>query len=112
MAEDFDRFIASALAPPERAPDRQFVAQIQAGIALERRLDEERRAMIVRLAEQLVGLLAVAAAVWLIGRTPLAAGWFAESPAIGLAALLSGFAFVVGVLSLRPDARAASFATI
>ena len=109
MAEEFDRFMASALAPPERRPDRQFVARVQARIALEQRLYEERRTMIVRFAEQLAGLVAVAAALWWIGRAPFVAGWFAESPALGLAILIACFAGLIGVLSLRPDPDSGSF---
>ena len=68
--------------------------------------------MIERLAEQLAALLAVAGALWWIGRAGPVAEWFVESPALGLAILLAGFALLVGALSLRPDADIASFASI
>ena len=112
MAEEFDRFLASALAPPERAPDRRFVARVQAQIALEERLNSERRALITRFVEQLAGLLAVAAGLWWISRAPLVSDWFAESPAVGLAILIAAFALLIGVLSLRADADRAAFAAV
>ena len=112
MAEDFDRFLASARAPPERALDRRFVARVQAQIALEERLSGQRRALIIRFAEQLAGLLAVAAGLWWISRAPLVSDWFADSPALGLAMLIAAVALLIGVLSLRPDADPASFAAV
>ena len=40
MADPFDSFLSEALAPPARDPDRQFVARVQARVALEARLDQ------------------------------------------------------------------------
>src|SRR5213075_2160498 len=95
MTDDFDRSLAAALAPPERLPDRKFVAQVQAFIALEDRLAAERRALAAGLATQLAGLLAVAAGIWVLSRVEPVAGLFAQSPAVGLAILLALFGFVV-----------------
>jgi hypothetical protein len=95
VADDFDERLASALSPPERFPDRNFVARVQARIALEDQLAEERRTLIMSLASQVAALLAVTAGIALVARAPFLAGLFAESPGIGLAILLMLFSFVV-----------------
>ena len=109
MPEDFDRFIASALSAPERAPDRRFVRLVESRIAMEQRLEGERRAMLGKLVQQLVALSAVAAALCWGVRAPLLASLFAESPGIGLAILLAVFAFVIALLTLQPTRMAAAF---
>lgn len=111
MADEFDRFLASALAPEERLPDRNFVARVQAAILLEERLAAERSSLTRGLITQLVALAAVAAALWWIGREDPVAGLFSESPALGLAILLTGFACLVGLFSRRSDARTVPFRT-
>src|SRR5690242_601154 len=107
MADEFERFLASALAPGDRLPDRNFVARVQAAILLEERLKAQRWMLLRGLATQLVALAAVAVALWWIGRAALLADWFAESPAIGLAILLTGFGCLVGLFSSRSDAETA-----
>ena len=101
MADEFDRFLAAALATEERAPDRQFVARVQAAIMLEERLAAQRSALLRDLARQLLGLAAVGGALWWLARAGPVANWFGESPAIGLAILMTMFIFVVAVLSGR-----------
>jgi hypothetical protein len=104
MADEFDRLLAAALAPQERAPDRHFVARVQAAILLEERLAAQRSSLIQDLAWQLVALAAVAAALSWLGRADAVAGLAAESPAVALAILLVLFTFVAAVLSSRPRA--------
>src|SRR5215212_4385700 len=98
MADEFDHFLKSALAPSERLPDRRFVTRVQAAIALEERLAAQRSSLLRELARQLVALAAIAAGLWWIGRAPPVASLFAESPAVGLAILLAAFAFLVAIL--------------
>jgi hypothetical protein len=95
MADDFDRFLAQALAPPERMPDRRFVAGVQARIALEERLAAERTALIRALAAQLAALLAVAAGLWVIGRAAPVARLVSASPSLALMVMLGAFACLV-----------------
>ena len=102
MPDDFERFLAAALAPPERMPDRKFVSRVQAAIALDEQLAAERRAVVAGLLKQLAALFSVAAAVWLIGRAPPVTAWFDASPEFGLASLLVAFVCVVGLISFRP----------
>lgn len=110
MADDFERFLASALAPPPRIPDRDFVARVQAAVVLEEQLALRRRALAGSFLKQLAALFAVAAAVGWIGRADPIAGAFAEFPALGLAVVLSGFALLVGLLSLRSGPYEESYA--
>ena len=91
MDVDFDRFLEAALAPPERLPDRRFVAGVQARIALEDRLARERAALIGALAKQLAALLAVAGGLWVLGRAAPVASFGAQSPAVALLVLIGAF---------------------
>ena len=99
MADSFDRFLGRALAPEERAPDRRFVALVQARIALDERLAAQRRELVGSLLRQLAALVSVAAATWWLGRAALVAEWFGRSPATGLVALLAGFGLIVALFS-------------
>jgi hypothetical protein len=111
MADEFERFLQSSLAPAERLPDRAFVEGVQARITLEDRLAEDRRALVSSLTAQLLALIGVAAGVAVVVRAGPIANWFAQSPALGLAALLVAFAFVVAMVSgssERQEARLVS----
>jgi len=103
MADPFDQFLARSLAPEQRLPDRRFVAQVEARILLEEQLERERRALVANVIKQLIALLAVAAAAWMIGNAGPVAEAFAQTPAVGLLLLLVAFGFVVALFS-RPTA--------
>ena len=103
MADAFEDFLSTALAPPERAVDRQFVARVQAAIALEEQLAAQRRGFVTELTTQLVALAAVAAALWWLSRAAPVANWLADSPAQALAVLIALFGFVVAAIALRPS---------
>ena len=104
MADAFEDFLKSGLAPLDRAPDRQFVLRLQAAIALEKQLAAHRSSLVREFARQLLALAAVAAGLWWVGKAAPVASWFAGSPAIGLAVLLSAFALLILRLG-RPDGR-------
>ena len=104
MADDFDRFLASALAPPQREPDRAFVGRIQAQLALEEHFAAERRSVARELIQQLIALLSVGAGAWWLGKSAPVAGWAAESPALALATLAAAFMFLVVMFTVRPRA--------
>jgi uncharacterized membrane protein len=106
MADEFDLFLAEALSPAEREPDRAFVSRVQAHILLDQRLRAERRGALSSLAMQVIGLAAVAAAVlWLLRSTAIAS-FAAESPAVLLLALLAAFSFVILLFSSGAGAGA------
>jgi hypothetical protein len=99
MDKDFDRFLDAALAPPERLPDRRFVAGVQTRIALDDRLARERAALIGALVKQLAALLAVAADLWMLGRAAPVASFGAQSPAVALLVLLGVFGCAVALFA-------------
>ena len=103
MADAFDEFLASPLAPAERLPDRRFVTALQARIILEEQLARERRRLAAGLLKQLAALAAVAEAVWVIGSAAPVAQVWAQSPGAATLLLLVAFGFVVALFS-RPTA--------
>jgi len=105
MADAFERFLADSLAPPQRTPDRRFVSIVHSRILLEDRLAAERRTLVADLIKQLAALIAVAAALWFMGRAAPVAEWFAQHRAAGLAALLVAFGLLIALLSRRPGAN-------
>ena len=105
MADEFDRFLADALGPPERIADRAFVARVQAQVALEERFVIERRSLVRGLMQQLAALLAVGAGAWWLGSSAPVAAWAAESPATALAILLAAFMFVAAMFMTRTAPR-------
>lgn len=115
MADEFDDFLAEALAPEQRQADRRFVALVQARIALDESLRAERRSIVSRLGGELLAVGTVALALLWLGRADPIAGFFAESPAAALTFLLSGFAFLVFLFSSRTvgaSARKVDFSPI
>lgn len=103
MTDPFDRFLAEALAPDERDPDREFVTRVQAHIRLEEYLRGQRRSALRRLGVESLGLLFVAAGLVWLGRAEPVANFFADSPAVALALLLVAFALLVLLFSRPTD---------
>jgi hypothetical protein len=102
---DFEVFLATALAPEDREPDRLFVARMQAQVRLDARLTQARGAMARRLGLQLLGIAAVAAAVLIVAESPAAGRLIAYSPEIFVLSLLAAFGFVVAMFSAAPQSR-------
>lgn len=102
MADDFDSFLAAALAPEKRDPDRGFTLKVNARIALENRLQAQRKAMMRELGLQAVAVLAVAGGlIWLL-RADLFSDLAAVSPPLTLAVLLAIFGLLVALVA-RPS---------
>ena len=101
MADDFERFLAAVLSPPERGADRAFVSRVQIQIAIDERFAAQRRLLIRSLAQQLVALLAVGAGAWWLGKAAPIAAWAGESPAMALGAFIAMFMFLAAVVTLR-----------
>jgi hypothetical protein len=99
MADEFDQFLASSLAPPKCGPDRRFVAAVQVRIEVEHQLQRQRHQLFASLGYQLIALFAVAAGVWWLARSASIAAWLAEFPAVAFAGLLVAFALLVALLS-------------
>jgi len=105
MTDEFDDFLARTLGPAEREADRAFVARVQSQIRLDEKLRAERRNMLSVLSIQVIGIAAIAAAIFCLLRAPEIASFAAESPAILLAALLAAFSFVVLLFSTAPSPK-------
>ena len=101
MADDFELFLASALQPDERLPDRQFVRRVQARIAFEEQLSAHRRYLVAGFVQQLFGLAVVTGGLWWVSRAAPVGSWFLESPAAGLGILLTIFPLFIVPLSAR-----------
>jgi hypothetical protein len=99
MADEFDRFLKQALAPPERDEDHKFVARVQAAIRIEQQLQLERRSLVRTLVLQLVVIAAVAAALFSASRAPAVAALVAHSPDLARVVLVGAFAALVGLLT-------------
>jgi hypothetical protein len=103
MTDPFDSFLAAALAPPNRSPDRQFVGQVQARIALEDRLRAVRRAGLRRFALEALALCAVAGGLLTFLRSEAVATLAGQLPGVTLLGLLAAFGLLVALLSVpRP----------
>lgn len=105
MADEFDAFLAEALSPEEREPDRTFVARVQARIRLDEQLQVERRSVVAMLLIQFLGIAAVAAAAFWLLRSPEIASFASESPALLLLVLLLAFSFVILLFGTRGSSR-------
>lgn len=105
MSDDFDLFLREALAPPERGPDRPFVARVETLVVLEERLQAEGRGLFHQLAMQVLAIAAVAAGLLWLGRAPAVAGFVESSPAIALSALLAGFTLLILVVGVQAGGR-------
>ena len=98
-SNDFDDFLAAALAPPEREEDHAFVLRVQQRIRIEEALQKTRVALFERLSAGIAALVAVAAAMWwLVGSADFAA-LAAESPAPVLAGLVVLFMSLVWLMA-------------
>lgn len=99
MADEFERFLASSLAPPKRLPDRRFVAAVHVRIEVEHLLQRQRRQLAASLASQLIALFAVAAGLWWLARAAPIAARLSEFPTVALVLLLFAFAILVALLA-------------
>jgi hypothetical protein len=105
MSDTFDDSLARELAPADREPDRAFVARVQARIRVEQRLDAERAGLLSALSIQILGIAAIAGALWWLSRSPAIESFAGESPAILLLVLLAAFSFVIALFASRPSSE-------
>ena len=105
MNDDFDRFLASALGPDERLPDRTFVAKVQIAVQMEERFSAARKALLARLVLQALALGAITLAVLTLARSAVLAEVVARNPVPALACVITAFAFLLLVIarSAEPD---------
>ena len=108
MADEFDRFLAEALAPEPREADRACVARVHGGIALDRQLRAERKALLRRFGVEMLGVAAIAAALLWLAREAPVAELAAGSPAAALAGLLLAFSLLLLLFSRTDSPRRAA----
>ena len=101
MSDEFDRFLANALAPAQRDPDRGFLGQVQARIALEDRLSGARASAIRRIGLETLAVLGVGAGLLWLSRAPEVAGFVADMPWLAAGTMMAGFGLLVTVLTSR-----------
>ena len=107
MADAFDAFLKDKLAPPAGEADRAFVAKVQAHIRIEDELDRERKALLSKVGKELAALVAIAAGIAWLSRSPVVLEWATGAPAIAIAALLATFFFVLAILGAGSGAPVA-----
>ena len=104
--EMFDAFLATALAPEQREPDRRFVKQVQMIVKLDQRLRAQRRAALRRLSLQSLALGSVAAGLAWLAQSPDIAAAIGELPNIALGGLLAAFGLLIALIGSDATHRA------
>ena len=101
MADEFDSFLAAALAPPEREADRHFVARVRARVALDAYLRAERKSALGMFGKQVLALVAIGTAIAWLARSAGVASLLTRGSGAGLILVLAAFAFVTLLLVPR-----------
>ncbi len=102
--DEFDRFLAQSLAPPERMPDGKFIGRVGQQIRLEKLRRRSRAKMFERLSIELLSVIAVGCGLMAVGAGSNIADSAGNVPAVALAGMAILFAFWVTVVS-RPTSR-------
>ena len=110
-SEDFDRFLAQSLAPPERMPDSKFVGRVRQQILLEKLRRRSLAKTFERLGVELLSILAVGCALLAVGAGSGIADSEGDIPAGALAGIAILFAGWVAVVS-RPTNRKVKKSTV
>ena len=84
----FDRFLADALAPREGLPDQTFVDRVRQQVRLDEALRARRARMFHRLGVEVLSLVAIGCGLAAIGSSSVVAEFALEVPHIALAGVL------------------------
>ena len=103
--EQFDRFLAEALSPPDRAPDAHFVGRVRQQIRLDELLRARRAGIFERLGIELLSLVALGCGLAAIGRSSEVAGLAREVPHLALVAVMLVFALWVPLVAVPARRR-------
>ena len=95
----FDRFLADALAPPERAPDRRFVERVQQHVRLDELSRANRSRLLDRLGIELLSLVALACGIAAIGGSSEIAESVRQAPHLALPAMMFVFGLWVTLVA-------------
>ena len=86
--EQFDRFLADSLSPPEGLPDQNFVDRVRQQIRLDEALRARRARIFHRLGIELLSLVALGCGLVAIGSSSAVARFAVEVPHVALAGVL------------------------
>ena len=86
--EQFNRFLAEALSPPEGLPDAHFVDRVRQQVRLDEALRARRARIFHRLGIELLSLVALGCGLAAIGRSSAATQFALEVPHVALAGVL------------------------
>ena len=101
QSEDFDRFLAQSLAPPNRVPDQQFLARVSQQVLVDKLQRRARTKMFERLGVELLSILAVGAGLVAVGAGTNIADSAGNTPAVALLGMLILFAAWVTLVSRK-----------
>ena len=105
MSDDFDSFLASALAPPERPEDLEFARRVQMRARLDAIERATRKGALQKLLVQLLSLAALAGGLALASRSGAVIQLAESAPHLllaGLAVMLLGWLWIVAGEGNRP----------
>ena len=104
-SDEFDRFLAQSLAPPNRVPDKQFLARVSQQIVLDKLHRRARAKMFERLGVELLSIVAVGAGLIAVGAGTNIADSAGAVPAVALAGMVILFGFWVTLVSRQQRVR-------
>lgn len=98
MNDEFDTFLASALAPEDRLPDRQFVSRVQKRIALEEQLTVRHRGALRKTVTDPLAILGLTLGLLWGTQAPGVSEFLAQSSSVPLLVLFAIFTLIAAVL--------------
>ena len=104
-SDEFDRFLAQSLAPPNRVPDQQFMARVSQQIRLDKLRRRARAKMFQRLGVELLSIIAVGAGLLAAGAGTNIADSTGNVPAAALVGMVILFGFWVTLVSRQQRLR-------
>jgi hypothetical protein len=105
--DGFDRFLAQSLAPPDRVPDKQFMARVSQQILLAKLQRRARAKMFERLGVEVLSIVALGCGLLAVGGGTDIADAAGNIPPMALIGVLILFGLWVGLVS--PKERVAVF---
>ena len=106
--QPFDRFLAEALSPAERAPDPLFVDRVRQQVRLDEMLRARRAGIFHRLGIEILSLVALGLGIAAIGGSPEVRAFASEAPHLALAAIMLLFALWVPLIAGSPNGQLAT----
>ena len=101
----FDRFLAQSLAPPDRVPDKQFMARISQQILLDKLRRRARANMIERLGVEMLSIVAVGCGLLAVGAGTDIADSAGNIPPAAVVGMVILFGFWVTLVSRKVGVR-------